>query len=188
MATKGFSATSVQDIATALGIQKATLYHHIDSKMQLLLWIIRDYMALGREIVASAEERGSTPRERLEVLIREHVAAMAAHPHEARVVAQDLGSLEGDYWAKAVEERDHYDRYVEALIAAGQESGEIRESLDPHLTALALLSMMNGTHLWYRPSGSWSPPTIAKFYIDFVFCGLAGDSSNGASDQIQGDR
>lgn len=173
IARKGYKDTAISDIAEALGVRKSTVYHHVQSKEQLLFWIIQDYMKIGDDIIAAAEANGPSALGRLEALITEHLAAMASHPVEASIVAQELRSLEGEYRVEAMRTRDAYDSYLEHLIMEGQEAGEFDETIDARLAALGILSMMNGTHIWYRPDGPKAANEIAAGYTKILLSGLA---------------
>ena len=105
IAAKGYQDTALSDIAEALGVRKATIYHHVKSKEQLLFWIIKDYMDLGTEILATAKHGAASSVDLLRALILEHLRAMAAHPVEATVVARELSTLDGDYRVEAMRRR-----------------------------------------------------------------------------------
>lgn len=172
IAEKGYKDTSLSDIAAALGIRKSTVYHHVSSKDRLLFLIFLDYQQYGKDIIATAESEGPSARARLKAVIREHLATIASHPVGAVVAAQELRNLEGDYRREALAIRDTYDNYVADLIRDGQRTGEFKKSIDARLAGLAITSMINGTHVWYRPTGSKAAGDIAGLYSELLLTGL----------------
>jgi hypothetical protein len=72
-----------------------------------------------------------------------------------------------------VRERDQYDRILRRLITGGQEQGLICPDVDPRLTALGVMGMINSIHQWYRPSGGRNPQRIGAAYADLIIRALS---------------
>ena len=55
----------------------------------------------------------------------------------------------------------------------GQAEGVVCPDLDPKVTALGILGMVNWIYQWYRPGGGRSARAIAEAYADFAVAGVA---------------
>jgi AcrR family transcriptional regulator len=169
---RGYSGTSVRDIARALDIQGASLYAHVASK-QDVLWAIVDRMATRFETAADAaieaadEEPDADAGTRLAALVRAHVGVITDDIERASVFVHEWRSLSAERRADISRRRDAYERRVRALIAEGSDAG-IFAPVDPALAAAYLLTALNGVVAWYRPDGRLRPATLADAYAVFA--------------------
>jgi AcrR family transcriptional regulator len=170
---KGYESTSIQDIADAVGILKGSLYYYIASKEDLLFEILQ---SVHEEALANLERTTATPGDalqRIRAFVTIHVTFNAEHLVKMAVFFQDFRSLSPERRALIVEERDVYDAFLRNLIREGQADGSICADIDPKVTAIAILGMMNWIYHWYRPGGGRSAANLADAYADFVVAGLA---------------
>lgn len=172
---KGYHATSMQDIADAVGLQKGSLYHYISGKEDLLVVIIHD--ALGQYNARLTEIRGlDLPvRERLELAVRSHLKGIAENLGMLTIFLRESYALNPDQQRMIAQESDRYNRMFEDLFAEGVRSGELRD-LDPKLSTRVVLGATNWFYRWYRPDGSYSIDQMADFFVDLVFNGIAAGS------------
>jgi AcrR family transcriptional regulator len=169
---KGYGSSSIQDIADGVGILKGSLYYYIDSKEDLLYEILRGVHeeALARIDEAVAKETATLAKLRAFV-----VALFTFHAENLiriGVFFSDFRSLNHDRQGAIILERDRYDQLLRALIRQGQAEKVICPDLDPKVTALAILGMVNWIHQWYRPGGGRSARAIAEDYADFAVAGV----------------
>ena len=115
---------------------------------------------------------------RLRAFIEGHVLANVSNHVKIGVFFQDFKSLGPRRREEIVADRDVYTAYARDLLRQGQDEGSVDPDLDPKLTSMALLGMMNWTHQWYRPDeeGGVSPQELATAFADFALSGLAGRS------------
>lgn len=168
---RGYSATSVRDIARALDMQGGSLYAHIASKEDVLWTIVtrasERFHAAVRPIANSAEPAG----ERLRGMARAHVRVITDDIEHATVFLHEWRFLGAERRSAMGRQRDAYEAYFRAVIAEGMCNGEFR-SADPKMAGLGILSGLNGIAQWYRPHGSLAPEAIADSFADLFLRGL----------------
>jgi AcrR family transcriptional regulator len=169
---KGYHATSVQDLADAVGLQKASLYHYIRGKEDLLLRLTRDAIAGHLEDLAAAEVSGGTGRQRLVRLLFAHVRRICANSDLLTVLLREAHALSPPAQEEVRRLSARYQHGLAGVVVDGVQDGSLTVA-DPALAALALLGAVNWIHRWYRPEGRLSPDEIAAGMIDLFLHGLA---------------
>lgn len=151
-AERGFAATGIRDIARAVGLNSATLYHYVGSKEDLLIGMMResqeDLLRAGREAFAGSAD----PAVQLARLVRAHVATEAVNPLMSRVSDHEVHSLAGRSRERIVRLRDDYESLFRKALAHGARTGQFTIT-DLPVARYALLEMCNGVADWYRPDG-----------------------------------
>jgi len=171
-AARGYGATGIREIADEAGITTAALYHHMGSKQDLLLTIMRDAM---HEMVAgarSALENADGPPEELAGIARAHVMYNGENLLDAYVGDAEIRSLDPPNRARIVKLRDEYEALWAEVIARGSAAGDF-EIGDQKLFRLAAIQMCNGVTYWYTPSGPTPLATIAGELAGFALA-MAG--------------
>jgi AcrR family transcriptional regulator len=161
--TNGYHGTGLREIARAVGVRPASLYHHFASKQDLLFSVLGhtiDDLLAGAEEVLAAE---TDPRGQLTGLVRRFVLLVSARQREGAVGDIELRSLEPDNRKILVDKRDRYQRCYEDVIERGVADG-VFSVVDTKLSTYAILGMCNQVSLWYRPGGSRSIDDIAAAY------------------------
>jgi AcrR family transcriptional regulator len=167
---RGYSGTSVRDIARAVDIQGASLYAHVTSK-QDVLWSIVAHMASRFEAAADAVELadpGALTFGRgvyLIALVRAHVGVITDDIERASVFVNEWRALQGDRRAEIKRRRDDYERRFRSTIADGIQTGAF-QAPDAGLASTYILTALNGLVSWYRPDGSLPARAIADLYAD----------------------
>jgi TetR/AcrR family transcriptional regulator, cholesterol catabolism regulator len=160
---KGYEGTSTRGISEALGIQKASLYHHVSSKEDLLYEIclaaLHDVEVGAKAAVAKA---GTDPRAKLGAMVSGHTLAMLANVDFSHTMLTDMRSLSGDRLKDVVQLRDSYERWTEQLIQDAQNAGELRQDVSSRHLTLALFNLLNWTMFWYRSDGDLNPDQVAE--------------------------
>jgi AcrR family transcriptional regulator len=175
---KGYHATSMQDIADAVGLQKGSLYHYIASKEELLTKIFeRGTGALTKEleaIVASAD----SPVVKLRRAIQAHLIALCDQLDIYTVYLSEQRALSNRLNARVRAEAELHARLLEKIIQQGIASGDLRE-IDAKMAAHGILGMCNWLHQWYSPAGRLAPQEIAEIFSDLAIDGLAATKRRG---------
>jgi TetR/AcrR family transcriptional regulator, cholesterol catabolism regulator len=169
--TRGYYSVSVEDIAEASGIGKATLYHYFKSREEILLAM---HEVIADEILAHADQVRSEAgpvRDAIRSSIVMMLSMIRDRPGYVRVFFEHYGELSRSLQTKIAARRDAYASFVEDLIRRGIDEGECRP-VDPHLTTLALFGMTNWAYQWYRPSGPATVEEIADAFVDVLFDGI----------------
>ncbi len=169
---KGYHATSMQNIADAVGLQKGSLYHYISSKEELLFKIFeRSTGALTKELEAIIASDDS-PKNKLHRAIQAHLTALCEHLDIYTVYLSERRVLSGRTHARVRAEGERHARLLEQIIQQGIASKDLR-TVDSKMTAHAILGMCNWLYQWYSPTGRLTPHAIAEIFSDLVVDGLA---------------
>jgi AcrR family transcriptional regulator len=170
---KGFHAASMQDIAEAVNLQKASLYHHISSKQEILLALLNQALDLLTERVEVVMKQDIPADEKLRQAMRCYLEALAEHGDLVSVLLLEHRSLEPELHARHTPRRDRFERLWRNLIQEGIDSGSFCAT-DSALTARALLGVMNWTITWYRPAGPLTIQQVADhmaaLFLDGLLC------------------
>jgi AcrR family transcriptional regulator len=169
---RGFGQSSMSDVAAAMDMTKAGIYHHISSKDELLFGIMSYGMDLFEERVLDRVEAIRDPLERLRATIRGHVLLVTRdRPKEITVILNEPLSLRGDYRAKIDRRKRRYVRFLTQTFRELEREGLTRD-IDPRVATFALLGMINWIYQWYGPDGRLRDTEIAEGYIDLFLGGL----------------
>ncbi len=175
---KGFHATSMQDIARAVHLQKASLYHHVSSKQEILLALLDRALDL---LIASMHEVVSqplSPAEKLRRAIEAYTATLAEHRDLAAVLLLEFRFLDPELKARHIRRRDEFERLWREVVNEGVTQGDFRVE-DVALAVRAVLGMVNWLVMWYRPDGPLSIEVIAHQFAELALEGLRHAECNG---------
>jgi TetR/AcrR family transcriptional regulator, cholesterol catabolism regulator len=146
---KGYKATSMRDLADAVGIEAASLYNHIKSKHEILhtvcFEVAKRFMTNIDAVVASNE----TALNKLEQILTFHIRQMIDAYEEAYVSDREWRHLSEPHLAEYRELRRVYRRQLTALIEEGIQAGEIK-NIDAPTAVLILLHAIGGIESWHR--------------------------------------
>src|SRR5881396_2812989 len=148
-AEKGYHGTSIGDLAEAMGVQKGSLYAHIESKQDLLYETMRDgAAAFHAALDAVPDELPAT--EKIRLALRGHLRVVAEQLDVATVFVQEWRYLRGARREEFVAERRRYEERIRELLREGRDLGELRSDLDEAAAALLLLSAANWAYTWLQ--------------------------------------
>jgi AcrR family transcriptional regulator len=168
---KGFHAASMQDIAQAVNLKKASLYHHVNNKQEILVSILDQALDLLIERMIEVMARPLSPNEKLRQAMISYLQAMLEHRELASVLLLEYRSLEPEMRDRHIPRRDRFERLWRDLIQEGLDQG-VFCCADSDLAVRALLGVMNWTITWYRPDGKLTPEAIAAQFADLFLNGL----------------
>lgn len=149
-AERGYQGTSLADLAEELGVQKPSLYHHIDSKEDLL-WEVAWEGAEAFHAGLDAVPADLPATERIRLALRAHLAVVADQLDIATVFVREWRHLAGGRRERFVAERRRYEERIRELFRDGVEQSELRTDLDAATAALLFLSAANWAYTWLRP-------------------------------------
>ncbi|MFZ5817255.1 MAG: TetR/AcrR family transcriptional regulator [Bacillota bacterium] len=172
---KGYHATSMQDIADEVGLQKGSLYHYISGKEDLLVVIIHDALGQYNARLTEIRDLDLPVRQRLELAVRSHLKGIAENLGMLTIFLRESYALNPDQQRTIRQESDRYNRMFEELMAEGIRTGELRE-MDPKLGTRVVLGACNWFYRWYRPDGAYSIDQMADFFVDLLFKGIEAGS------------
>jgi TetR/AcrR family transcriptional regulator, cholesterol catabolism regulator len=149
-AEKGYHGTSIGDLAEAMGVQKGSLYAHIESKADLLWEVARDgATAFHAALDTVPDELKAT--EKIRLALRAHLGVVAEQLDVATVFIREWRYLDGERREEFLAERRRYEERFRALFREGRELGELRTDLDDATATLLALSAANWAYTWLRP-------------------------------------
>lgn len=171
-ARDGFGATSLDDIAEALGVSKAALYYHIKNKEEILRLIFLMVLTVSEEPLRRIVEAGLSPREKLTSAILHQTSVAADRSPAMTVFYREQPHLTGPFAREIILRKKAYERYFERIIEEGQVAGAFRADVDARIVTFGLLGMCNWLSQWYREGGQYSPQQIAGMFEQVVSGGL----------------
>lgn len=170
---RGYHGTSMQHIAEELGMRKASLYHHVSAKEDLLFAIhqrLIDKLVNGTlEVVSSS----LGPEEKLRRIILVNTQMVTGDVDAVSVFLKERDAIAGERWAGVVAQRDVYEQMVAGVIRDGVNSGVFAQA-DPVLLTKAVLSMPSWASMWFRAEGPMGAEELAELFSDVALYGLVG--------------
>ena len=168
---RGYPATTMRDIAGAVGIRGASVYAHVDGKERILWDLVVEAADAFRAAVTPVLDAPFTADEKLHGAIAAHVRVITGNIESSTVYFHEWRHL-GPARRRAIRNRrDAYEQLFRTVIAEG-----IRKRLfvkrDPRHVSIVLLSSLNGVATWYRPEGSLTPDMLGTLYADLLMRGV----------------
>lgn len=171
-AQRGYHGTSMRDLGRELGLNGSSLYSHISSKEDLLVDVVQRAADLFEASATKALQASGTERDRLRALVAGHVDVLLDHIDEARTFLNEARALDEAYRVRVLAARDRYERTFRQVLEEGVERGEFRAELDPIVTGILLLSVLNSVDRWYRPDGVLDRKALVDAILDFALDGI----------------
>ena len=168
-AERGYDGASMDDVARAAGITKASIYHHVSGKEALLdRGLTRALDALFAILDEPASREGSAI-DRLRHIVRRVAELTLRMLPELTVLVRVRGGSKSE--RDALERRRTFDRLVTELIVAAQREGSVRRDLEPSVLARLIFGMSNSVVEWYH-TGALSSEAIARTVVTLAFEGI----------------
>jgi len=172
---QGYDATSMNDVAAAMKLSKGGLYHHFQSKDEILFHIMSHAMDITEERVINAARRVEGAEERLRTLIRLHIEiVISEEDREITVMLHENHPLPVAFRRKINGRKKDYVHFVVNLIGDVQRQRGAASQVTPRAAAFALLGMINWIYQWYKPGGPLTGDAIVSQYTDIFFRGAVG--------------
>jgi AcrR family transcriptional regulator len=180
-AKKGFAATSLQDVAEALGISRTALYHYIGNKDDLLAQLVHGLtQETAEELERFRDSDELEPAPKLAAAVRGMALRIARNPSRFRLLLMSEPSLEGVLAEQHADARRRALAALTAIIEEGVQSGVLRP-VDAHLAAFSVLGMCNWIAWWHRVGDErHAPDEIAQAMADVALSGLGAASGRSA--------
>jgi AcrR family transcriptional regulator len=181
--SKGYEGTSVEDIASALGILKGSLYYYISSKEDLLFRIVSE---VHDEVQGILEESMGmvdlTPLERVSVYVRSQAVYNVRNTTRIAVYYREIGRLNDERRDEIRSQRRNHHKVVSDLLAEAQADGEIGPDVDVNLASHCMFATVNWIYTWWRADRKLTEEKVAESCVAFVLSGIPGpDARPGAA-------
>jgi TetR/AcrR family transcriptional regulator, cholesterol catabolism regulator len=172
---QGYDGTSMNDVAAALKLSKGGLYHHFQSKDEILFDLMNHAMDITQERVINPVRLVADPEDRLRTLIRLHIAVvLSVRDREITVMLHENHPLPPPLRKRINARKKEYVHFVEGLILDAQNARPLKSVVEPRAAAFALLGMINWIYQWYRPDRALSEESLVRQYTAIFFAGALG--------------
>ena len=168
---KGYHAASMADIAEAVQLQKASLYHHFSSKQDILLELLDRALDMVIDGMNGVMAQNLPADQKLRQAVRLYLKILNEQGDLVPVLLLEHRSLGPEYHLKHIPHRDRFEQLWRDLIQEGVDSGVFSVENIP-LTTRGLMGVMNWTITWFRSSGDLSIEDIADHFTNLFLNGL----------------
>ncbi|MBU6205896.1 MAG: TetR/AcrR family transcriptional regulator [Bacteroidetes bacterium] len=168
---RGYSATSMRDIASTVGIEVASLYNHIDSKESMLQQICFTMAEKFLAIIPLVKHLQERPEEQLKEAIRLHVLVITSHADESAVFVHEWKHLSEPHLSAFKKMRNNYEGFYRDLIRRGEELG-LFKNIHEKFVMMVLFSSINWLYDYYKPNGKLNPSQISDIITDIFLNGI----------------
>ncbi len=177
MARRGFSQTSIRDVATASGFSLGGMYYYFKNKEDLLFLIQEKTFGSLLEMQEKAVAAGGSAEERLHRLVKNHLAYFISHFNELKVCTFELESLQGERFENIAQLRRRY--YLCMAQVVGEMNGGPTDQAENdrqvrHRT-LFIFGMLNWVFMWYDPAKDDHAEKLGEEMVAMVMNGLTGE-------------
>ncbi len=171
-AAHGFEGASLNDVAQAVGVTKAAVYHYFPTKKDIFDEMMIDLLERQYAAVSAEVNAAATPPDRLKAFMRAQAEFLEGNHAAFVVMLHGFGGIEKNHWTEQqLALRDRYESLLRTLLADGKTSGAF--AIDDVTTAArAVLSLMNWMVRWFRPEGKTRAADFALQYYALVVSGL----------------
>jgi AcrR family transcriptional regulator len=172
---KGYEATSLQDIADAVGMLKGSIYYYINTKEDLLYELVNRAQDVFEATLREDDETSAAAAAvRLRAFIGRWMALTAQEREWGLVAEREFTRLSKPRLKHVITRRDTFSAYVKDIIRQGIDEGEFDKATDASVAATAIFELMKTSQLWHRPSGKLSMTELGEWYATFAIRGLGG--------------
>jgi len=169
-ANQGYTATTMQQVAEAAGLGKATLYHYVRDKPALLAAIAGGHVTRLEALVGEVAAEALPPEPHLARLIERFLRAYAHAQHEHRVLTEDVKFLPAPEREALLEgQRRVVQAFADAVAALRPELAAARLAKP---VAMLLFGMINWTFTWLRADGALTHEAMAPLVTRLFVGGL----------------
>jgi AcrR family transcriptional regulator len=170
---RGYEATSMQDVASALDVSKGALYHHFQSKDEILFEIMNHGLDVFDEEVLNVVRPIPDPVERLRACIARHIGmVLRGRDREITVILHENRTLPSRLRKLINVRKKNYILFLEETIAAVQKQMATKNDISARAAAFALLGMINWIYQWYKPEGALQANSLIPQFTELFMGGI----------------
>lgn len=168
---KGFKATSMRDIAEAVGIKAASIYNHIRSKQELLEDLLLEIATLFTKEMMAIQNAQLDTQQKLERLIAVHVRLTVEHTDAIALIAGEWVHLEKPAKEKYLKLRDDYELQFKEIIEEGKQEG-LFKILDTEIILFSILSTLRWLYSWYSRNENYNQVELERQMTECLINGV----------------
>ncbi len=164
---KGYKAASLEDVAVELNISRPAIYHHVQSKEEILCEIHEQALTfLSNDLLRIAKEE-LTPEEKLHRIIIHLIRTAIEKREKVTIFFQESAQLPDKYSRRVKRKRAEYEKVIMDVIQEGIDSGVFR-NVDAMMGTYAILGMCNWVYQWHNPNEHRSWSEIGTYFTDLI--------------------
>jgi AcrR family transcriptional regulator len=164
---KGYEATTIRDIADAVGMRSGSPFYHFKSKQDMLKAVMLEGLEQVRRAIEDAAARKRSPKEKLRAMVRAHLATILGPGADfVPVLLYEWRALPDEMRTDIIAVKDRYEAIWDAMLRELKQAGLLHK--DDKVTRLFLLGALNWVVQWYRPGERYSIEEIAGRAVEFV--------------------
>jgi AcrR family transcriptional regulator len=164
IARHGYDAVSMRQLAAQVGVQAPALYRYFPTKEELLYTLMDGHMRGLLASWASARPAQPDPVGQLAAFVRNHIRFHVERRHSTQVSNMELRSLSKERLSAVLRQRSAYEKELRKILRDGAEAGDFLVD-DVTLTAMAIIQMITGVIVWFRPDERLSVRQVTDTYL-----------------------
>ena len=168
---KGYSSTSMRELAEAVGVEAPSLYNHIGSKSELLQIICFKIANAFTSYLDNTENTTANTVSKVENIIRFHIQMMLNNFDEVFVANHEWKHLKEPYLSNFLNQRRGYEKRLVALVDAGIKSKELKDT-NPYVSVLTILSAVRGLEFWQRHKSNVGTRELEDDMVNHLLKGM----------------
>lgn len=172
--TKGYSASSLNDIADSLNITKAGLYYYVESKQDLLYRIIKLGLDNVKDEVLEPARDISDAEKRLRFIILNHARLSAGGNHAVIIISHEVKALNFDQQQEILQRRREYFEFIRSTLSELEAQGKLF-SVDLTTATFTILGMIIWLARWFSSNGKMSLEKVCEDVCQMALRGLLRD-------------
>jgi AcrR family transcriptional regulator len=161
-ANQGYRATSMNDLAAAVGLSKPSLYHYVRNKEEILVELYEDVMRDNTAAVEAIQAHTTRAIDALRQIIVQRVAYTCENQALLRVFFEEEAGLPHDRLANLLQRRRAYEDAVMAVTRRAVAEGSLSLSVSPRIYVNTLLGAANWVYKWFAPDGRLGPRELGE--------------------------
>ncbi len=168
---RGFSATSMRDLAEQVGVEAASLYNHISSKAEILQELCFKVANKFMSHIDKVDAEDISSIKKIEAVLRFHIQQMVHHYEEVYVSDREWKHLTDPYLSNIQTQRRVYRQRIASIIEEGIRKNEIKK-IDAPTAVLIMLHAVSGIESWHRSKQKISGDVLEENMIAILIGGL----------------
>lgn len=169
---KGYSATSMRDLAQAVQLRASSLYNHISSKEEILKLICFDNAQRFFEGLERVEQLSASLTDKVEALIRAHIRIAMEDVTSVTAFNDEWRHLSEPFLGQFIQMRKNYEQRFKAIVEAGITQGAIKP-MHTQVVLYTIFSSVRWLYDGYKPGGDLSPEKLENEIVALLMNGLA---------------
>lgn len=166
----GYEGTSLDTIATRLGVTKKALYYYVKNKQEILYEIFCQWLDAQKTSIERANTDAQNGLQRLALYSEYYVVCVFEKLTSMDRITGELASLDSKYVKTIRKRRRDNDQKLIELVQQAIDAGEAADT-DPHMVINTLNGALDWIFKWYKP-GAMSPAQAARMTVDIIIKGV----------------